>query len=84
MTPAATTSPQTRRLTMPEIEVLYDGQWVLLDEVETDEMCVPVSGRLLFHHPERDEVDRVMMEVDATSIARFYVGRPPEGVAFLL
>lgn len=43
-------------LTIDEIKARYAPDWVLMGDIETTEDQSLVSGRVLFHGPDRDEV----------------------------
>jgi hypothetical protein len=73
-------------LTMAEIEDRFDGEWVLIDEPETNEYQEVLSGRLRFHSSDRDEVDRAMLALRSRRFAVLYIGEMaiPEGTEFIL
>jgi hypothetical protein len=71
-------------LTMAEIEARYPKEWVLLSDLETNERQQVVRARLVFHSPDRDEVDRQALLLPIPRhIAIFYTGPIPEDVEFL-
>lgn len=43
-------------LTFDEIKTRYAPDWVLMGDIETHENLNIVSGRVLFHGPDHDEV----------------------------
>lgn len=71
-------------LSMEEIERLYDGEWVLLDEPRVDEQDTVVAGRLICHSPDVDEVHRAAMTLRSRDSAVFYMGAPREEVEYAL
>lgn len=71
-------------LTMEEIEARYTGEWVLLENPETDGGQNVVRGRLLWHSPDRDEIHRKDLEFSPRDAAVLYIGDPPDDIAFVL
>lgn len=65
-------------LTLQEMESRYPSEWVLIDDPETDEHQKVLSGRVLFHSPDRDEADRELLELRPKSFALRYLGPLPE------
>jgi hypothetical protein len=63
-------------LEMAEIERRFDGEWVLMDEVEIDESGWVTAGRLLAHSSDRDEIDRVARDHAAQEVAVYFIGEP--------
>ena len=43
-------------LTWEEIKARYAPDWVVIDELETDDHLEVVRGKVIFHGPDRDEV----------------------------
>jgi hypothetical protein len=72
------------RLTIKEIEDGFPSQWVLIGDPQTDECQRLLSGIVLFHSPDRDEVDRKLLELRPTRFAFPYLGTLPEDVALVL
>lgn len=50
-------------LTIPEMEARFPNEWVLIDDLETDEQLEPLRGRVLFHHPDRATVEEKAIEL---------------------
>lgn len=71
-------------LTIEEIEARFPAEWVLIGDPQTDESQRLLAGKVLFHSPERDEVDRRLLELRPSRFAFRYLGTPPEGMAFVL
>jgi hypothetical protein len=73
-----------KKMTMAEMESKYDSEWVLIEDPEvTDEMKV-VSGKLLYHSPDRDAVRRKMAQLKPKHSAVLFVGQTPADMAFAL
>ncbi len=56
-------------LPLTEIEARYLSEWVLIGDPLTDESQHLTAGVVLFHSPERDEVDRKLLELRPTRFA---------------
>jgi len=56
-------------LTIEEIEARYAPDWVLIVEPQTDEMQRLLSGKLVFHSPDGDEIYRKAIELKLDRIA---------------
>ena len=50
-------------LTLGEIEARFPSEWVLIGDPQTDESQHLLSGTVLFHSTNRDEVDRKLLGV---------------------
>ncbi len=73
-----------RILKMAEIEAEYAPDWVLIGEPETDDGLEVISGKILFHSPDRDEVYRKARELQPGRFAVRYLGTWPENMALVL
>ena len=51
---------------------------------QTDDSQRLLAGTVLFHSPERDEVDRRLLELRPPRFAFRYLGTLPEGMALVL
>ena len=71
-------------LTMSEIKRRYDSEWVLLQDPVTDESMDVVSGKVLFHSRDRDEVYRRAVKLRPKRFAMLYVGKLPKDAAVVL
>ncbi len=71
-------------LTWARIEELFDGEWVLLEDPETEENLLVKSGKLLWHSKSREEIGRKALELRPTHSAVLYIGSPPKDATFLL
>jgi hypothetical protein len=70
-------------LTMAEIETRYPSEWVLLDDPQTTDAAI-LGGRVVYHHPNRDEFDRKVIGIRLKRFAVVYTGEPPPDMAFAL
>jgi hypothetical protein len=71
-------------LTVEQIEALFPSEWVLIGEPETDESQRLLTGKVLFHSPERDEVDRKLLELRPARFAFRFLGTLPKDTALVL
>lgn len=71
-------------LTIEEIKNRFPSEWVVIGEPQTNESLEVLSGKVLFHSANRDEVDRKLLELRPLRFALRYLGALPENVAFLL
>jgi hypothetical protein len=61
-------------LTMAEIEAAYDGEWVVLDQIESGPGSEIVRARVVWHGKDHDEAWARSYDTDSRRIAVFYVG----------
>ncbi len=73
-----------RVLTVAEIEATYDSEWVLVEEPQVDESLDVLSGAVLCHSKDRDEVYRKAVELRPKRFAMLYTGKIPEDAAIVL
>lgn len=67
------------RLTIEELRVRYDGEWVALVDVENDENDEIVAGRVLAHDPNGDVVYDEIGRAKPKSFAVECFQKLPEG-----
>ncbi len=68
-------------MTIKEIELSFDSEWVLVGDPVTDESLNVLRGRVLHHSKDRDEVYRRGLELRPERVAILYLGRPARGTA---
>ena len=75
-------------LTYAEIEQRYDGEWVVVINPVQDEDLEVLSGTVIAHSPDRDEMHRQVREYrathDYTRSASLCFAPVPEGMSILL
>jgi hypothetical protein len=71
-------------LTLEQIESQFPAQWILIGDPQTDANHALLGGRVLFHDPDRDAVDRKLLELRPARFAFRYVGELPEHMAMIL
>jgi hypothetical protein len=49
-------------MTITEIEARFPDEWVLIQDPKTNEQLEVVSGRVVCHSRNREEIDRAMLE----------------------
>ena len=62
-------------MSLKEMEIKFDGEWVLFDDPYLDEHKHLAGGKLLFHSKNRDEVDEVAICLRPRHSAFLYMGR---------
>jgi hypothetical protein len=71
-------------LTIEEIEARYAPDWVLIAEPVVDNQLKVLSGRVVFHSPDHDEIYRKATEFKLDRIAVRYLGEYPEHMVLWL
>ena len=71
-------------MTFEEIELRYDGQWVLIAYTETDEDLKVVKGKVIAHSANKEDGDRALAKAGEQPLAIEYMGQVPEDLAFIL
>ncbi|MBI4667626.1 MAG: hypothetical protein HY747_00325 [Elusimicrobia bacterium] len=71
-------------LTFEEIKAGHDGEWVLVNNPETDKSLSVVRGQVLFHSPNRDEVYRKARELKPRRFSILCFGHLPKDAAIIL
>jgi hypothetical protein len=71
-------------LSIEEIKAQFPSEWVLIGEPEVDESTRVRAGRVVFHSPDRDDVDRKAIELRLPHFAVRYCGPLPENLVLFL
>jgi hypothetical protein len=71
-------------LTLDEMAKRYDGEWFLIAYTELDENLTVVRGEVLAHSPSQEEIYRALPLAQGKAVAFEYVGKVPEGLAFMV
>ncbi|CAN5232115.1 hypothetical protein BH10ACI1_BH10ACI1_04760 [soil metagenome] len=71
-------------LTMEEIEKQFDGEWVLIEDVETDEKLEVLRGKVVFHGRDKDALHEKAMKSKSDYLATLYIGKPDPKMEFAL
>ena len=70
-------------MTMDEIDMEYDGQWVYLINLKLGDGTI-LGGEVAAHNVDRDKVVEIMRKTPDGGIFIKYAGAIPEGVSLLL
>jgi hypothetical protein len=73
-----------KEMTIEEIESQFDSEWVLVGDPRTNEALEVLSGKVLHHSKDRDEVYRKVVAVRPKRCAVLYTGEIPEDTAIVL
>lgn len=71
-------------MTQSEIETQFKNEWVLVEDPEFDANDVLLSGKILWHSRDRDEVYRKDLELRPRFAAYLFTGPTPENIAINL
>jgi hypothetical protein len=72
-------------LTIDEINKRYPDEFVLIGDPETDESLEVLSGKVLYHGTNRDEMYRIGAELPAPKrIATHYTGQLSDDMVVIL
>lgn len=71
-------------MTIAEIQSQFASEWVLIGEPRTDEALRILSGRVVHHSKDRDEVYRKAVSLRTKRSAILYTGEIPEETAVVL
>lgn len=71
-------------LTIDQIEKRFDSEWILVGDPQTDDSLAVLSGTVLWHSKDRDEVYRKAVELRPKRFAMLYTGEMPENTAIVL
>ena len=75
---------QKKILSMEEIKKRYDGQWVLIVDYETDDLCRIKRGRILAHGKDRNKVYQQLSKCQKMNLATRYIGEIPKDLTVIL
>ena len=67
-------------LTRAEMEARFDGEWVLVDDPETDENLEVLRGRVVYHGLDREAMYDEDMRLGYKRSAFLYFGEMPEHI----
>jgi hypothetical protein len=71
-------------MTLQEIEEAFDSQWVLVEDPELTAQLEVVSGKVIFHSSDRDELYRVMGELKPKHSAILFTGQASDDLVVML
>ena len=67
-----------------EIKNHYKSEWVLVDVTEVDEGYSVVSGNILAHSQDKEEIYRKLLQIRPKNFTIEYTGQVPEDLAVVL
>jgi hypothetical protein len=73
-----------KALTLAEIHAQFAGEWVLVEDPQTNPALEVQSGRVLYHSKDRDEVYRQAIALRPARFAVLYTGTIPQDTAVVL
>lgn len=73
-----------KAMTIDEIEATFESEWILVEDPQTDEHLEVLSGKVLHHSSNRDEVYRKAVELRPKRFAMLYTGEIPDDTAVAL
>ena len=71
-------------LTIEEIESRFDSEWVLIGDLKTGKAQRVISGRVLAHSRNRDDVYRELLKLRPRHYGMWYTGKLPDDMAVVL
>ncbi len=71
-------------LTIEEIRERFDAEWVLIEDPKLDDNLNVISGKVVWHSKNRDEVHQKALELRPKHPAFLYTGKLPAGTAIIL
>jgi len=73
-----------KEMTLEEMKSQFEGEWILVEEPQTNEGLEVVRGKVLYHGKDRDEVYRQAVVLRPKRSAILYTGEMPEDTAIVL
>ena len=71
-------------LSMAEIQIRYAPDWVLIADPYVNDQLEVLSGKVVFHSPDRSEVWCKATELKLEKVAVRYLGEVPEHMVLSL
>ncbi|MCI0630330.1 MAG: hypothetical protein L0Y44_06705 [Phycisphaerales bacterium] len=71
-------------LSEAQINERFVDEWVLVDQLQTNEKLEVLRGRVLFHSKNRDEVDQKAIELRPKRFATLFTGNVPSDTIIIL
>ena len=71
-------------MTIQEMESQFDSEWVLVEDPQTNEALEVLSGKVLHHSKDRDEVYRKAVAARPKRFAVLFTGKMPEDTEVVL
>lgn len=71
-------------MTISEIESQFQGEWVLVEDPQTNEFLEVLGGKVRHHSMDRDEVYREAIKLQPKRFAMLYTGTMPKDTVIVL
>ena len=71
-------------MTLEEIKHQYPDEWVLIEFTELDEGLEVIEGEVIVHSPNKEEINKKLVELENEKIAIEFTGTMPHEPAYLL
>ena len=71
-------------LTAAQILAQFESEWVLVEDLQTDEALTVRRGKVRWHSKDRDEIYRKAVELHPRRFAILYTGQIPKDAAVVL
>ncbi len=71
-------------LSIAEIRSLFQAEWILVEDPQTNEALEVQSGKVRYHSKDRDEIYRKAVELHPKRFALMYTGTIPKDTAIVL
>lgn len=79
------TENKVKIMTIEDIRHYYPNEWVIIADTESDANFNVIQGKVLAHSPERDIIDRALMDYSQMpSLAIEYTGAITDDYAVML
>ena len=75
---------EKKMLSMKEIKKRYNGEWVLIVDYETDDLCRIKRGRVLAHSKDQSKVYAQLDKYQQINLATRYIGEIPKDLTVIL
>lgn len=71
-----------KRMSIAQIKTKYKDEWLLLADYRLDDKNEPVSGVVIAHSKDRDEIYSKQMDIEK-NLCIFYAGEMPQDLAIM-
>ena len=71
-------------LTRDEMKTRFQNEWLLIADPEVDEQFEILSGNVVCHSKERDDIDQMALQLRLKASATLYTGEFPDDAIYLL
>lgn len=71
-------------MTLAEIQNQFDSEWILVGDPQLNDQNDVISGVVLCHSRDRDDLDRVALRMRPKRSAVLYTGKIADGAVIVL